>query len=169
MGQATSREMRSGYRTARLFGVTSPQSRSMSVVATIAMYSPPSPYRRSASEVEVTASATLTNSLPIRKVMIRLVGCWSMAAMRRPTMPPRSRMRSTWTVLSEKRAASDPEKKAEQTSRMAMSKSLTSSTLSNAASSKHHDPQAHADHTHGRERQQHLPGHVHQLIDPQAW
>ena len=60
-------------------------------------------------------------------------------------------------------------KKAEQTSRMPMSRSLTSSTLSNAASSKHHDPQANAHHTDRRERQQYLPGHVHQLIDPQSW
>jgi hypothetical protein len=103
-------------------GVTSPNTSNKILITTIVTPVPASPIRLINKDVAVAVAATLTSSFPMRIVVIKRRG-----SLRRVERRRKNRGSSFWTcfnfaLVKEKKAVSDPEKKAERKSRPTINK-----------------------------------------------
>ena len=111
---AARHETRSAWRVASVFGVTSPKTRRMRVVATVAVTTPQrSPKSSMARTVPMEPAAMLTSVFPIRSVLIVWARCPRSRSRRAACGCLFSFRRKTAASESVVRAVSEPEKKVE--------------------------------------------------------
>ena len=125
-GRAYRNAMRSELWTAKVLGTISPNTRRASVPATVATTTPVFwPSRSTAMTVTTAVKATFTRLLPSRIVASSLSGCSSIPAIRRA---PGTLLLTKWatrTLSSDRYAASELEKKAEQSTKATMRNRLS--------------------------------------------
>ena len=103
-----------GLYTANDLGVISPNTRSNKVITIIAIPIPDSPMRPISNDVAVAVAATLTSSFPIKIVVIKRRGSERKSEIMRKRRGSSFCSCFNLALVKEKKAVSEPEKKAER-------------------------------------------------------